>query len=81
MGVLTSDELRQLRREFERDQVPINFSKAEANLVFQAIEDEWETNTRSAMSTAIEAAHAGLTNQQKKAFGRPWLGLKFKLGG
>ena len=83
MAVLTPDQVREMRNIYEKDPTDplIDRIKSDANLVLQAIEDEWETNTRAAMSVAIDAVVTGLTGPQKKAFGRAWMRVKFDLGG
>ena len=82
MAVLTASELNELRREIAdvlpKASLAVNFTKAQANLALQAIED-WFENNRSALSTAIDTATSplALTNNQKKRFVAYWIKKKF----
>lgn len=78
MAVLTTSDLQDLRQGAETEGV-WSITKAQLNSVFQALEDEYQTNTKGAWSTAIDAAVAGLTTTQKKSIGRWWMRKRFDL--
>lgn len=82
MGVLTSGELTFCRQGAEAERT-FAHTKGTIDAALQAMEDEWETNTRTAMSSAIDTAisPATMTNTEKKTVGKWWMRKKFDLGG
>jgi hypothetical protein len=82
MAVLDPATLRGNRNRLEMlalaRQLPINYTKAQLNAVFQAIENVYESAAvQNAFSTAIDGALAGLTNGQKRALVRAYLEFKY----
>jgi hypothetical protein len=80
MAVLTATQARDARRTAEKSGIAINYTKAQANAAFQAIEDWFEgAGIKAAVSGVIDAATAPLvlTAAQKKQIVRAWLAQKF----
>lgn len=82
MAVLTAAQLQSARNAMALDAsvsgFPINYTKAQANAVLQAIEDWYEVN-KGLVATAINTATAPvvLTALQKKKFAKQWFLVKF----
>jgi len=78
MPVLSPAQLIEIRRSCSADDTLINFSKAQANLAIQAIEDWFEVN-RASLNTAINTATAPLVLSAtvKKRLVAFWLRQKF----
>jgi hypothetical protein len=68
MAVLTLTELAELRQGMARNQVTVNFTKAQINAALQAIEDRLRlAATQTTLSNDIETAAPGAFSPSQKA--------------
>lgn len=70
MATLSAGQLTECRQGISKEGVPVNYSKTQANLALQAIEDWFEAN-KASVSSAINAATSPFvftTAQKKKLF-------------
>lgn len=82
MAVLTPIQLTKFRQALERDTETQGWTKAEANSMIQAVEDEYENTAKAGFVTAIETAVPGkTTNAEKKIVGKHYFAYKFSVGG
>lgn len=82
MAVLSGADLKIMRQGAAADVVPVTWTKAQAKLALQAVEDYYQATAKAGFGAAIETAVPGVfSNPAKKTLGRYYFQHRFGSGG